>query len=33
MRDEYLPLLDTMDNTAEETSFPAAVVTGFTFRP
>ena len=33
MRDEDLPLLDTMDKTAEETSFPAAVVTGFTFRP
>jgi sulfopyruvate decarboxylase subunit alpha len=33
MRDEDLHLLDTMDRTAGETSLPAAVVTGFTFRP
>ncbi|MEK6711550.1 MAG: hypothetical protein AABZ64_13315 [Nitrospinota bacterium] len=33
MRDEDLSLLDTMDRTAGETSLPAAVVTGFTFRP
>ena len=33
MGDEDLPTLATMDRTAEETAFPAAVVTGWTFRP
>ena len=33
MGDEDLPALATMDRTAEETSLPAAVVTGWTFRP
>ena len=33
MGDEDLPLLERMDRTAAETSRPAAVVTGYTFRP
>jgi sulfopyruvate decarboxylase subunit alpha len=33
MGDEDLPLLEVMDRTAAETSCPAAVVTGYTFRP
>lgn len=33
MSDEDLPTLATMDRTAEETSLPAAVVTGWAFRP
>jgi len=33
MADEDLPALATMDRTAEETSLPAAVVTGWAFRP
>ena len=33
MGDEDLDLLATMDRTAEETSLPAAVVTGWAFRP
>lgn len=32
MSDEDLPALATMDRTAEETSMPAAVVTGWAFR-
>jgi sulfopyruvate decarboxylase TPP-binding subunit len=31
--DEDLDLLATMDRTAEETSLPAAVITGWAFRP
>ncbi len=33
MTDEDLPAVATMERTAEETSLPAAVVTGFAFRP
>lgn len=33
MRDEDLPRLAEMDRTAAETSLPAAVVTGWAFRP
>lgn len=33
MSDDDLPALATMDRKAEETSLPAAVVTGWTFRP
>jgi sulfopyruvate decarboxylase subunit alpha len=33
MSDADLPVLATMDRTAEETSQPAAVVTGWAFRP
>ncbi|MEW6333759.1 MAG: hypothetical protein AB1558_05780 [Thermodesulfobacteriota bacterium] len=33
MGDEDLPMLERMDRTAAETSFPAAVVTGHAFRP
>lgn len=33
MRDEDLPMLERMDRTAAETSFPAVVVTGYAFRP
>lgn len=33
MADEDLPVLATMDRTAAESSLPAAVVTGFAFRP
>ena len=33
MGDEDLPMLELMDRTATETSFPAAVVTGYAFRP
>lgn len=33
MGDEDLPMLALMDRTAAETSFPAAVVTGYAFRP
>ena len=33
MGDEDLPALATMDRTAGETSLPAAVVTGWAFRP
>ncbi len=33
MGDADLAVLATMDRTAEETSLPAAVVTGWTFRP
>jgi sulfopyruvate decarboxylase subunit alpha len=33
MGDEDLPMLQRMDRTAAETSFPAAVVTGYAFRP
>ena len=33
MGDEDLPVLATMDRTAAETSLPAAVVTGWAFRP
>jgi sulfopyruvate decarboxylase subunit alpha len=33
MSDDDLPVLATMDRKAEETSLPAAVVTGWTFRP
>ncbi len=33
MGDEDLPMLERMDRTAAETSLPAAVVTGYAFRP
>jgi sulfopyruvate decarboxylase subunit alpha len=33
MEDEDLPMLERMDRTAAETSLPAAVVTGYAFRP
>jgi len=33
MGDEDLPMLERMDQTAAETSLPAAVLTGYAFRP
>ena len=33
MGDEDIPMLERMDRTAAETSLPAAVVTGYAFRP
>jgi len=33
MGDEDLPMLERMDRTAAETSHPAAVLTGYAFRP
>ena len=33
MGDEDIPVLERMDRTAAETSLPAAVVTGYAFRP